>query len=216
MKIIAISDTHMIKPLHELNLPSGDVLIIAGDILKSGSFGEFYIVLNELNKIKYKYKNIIVVAGNHDVCFQELAITKMILLEDDIVYLEDMEVVIDGVKFYGTPWSKPFNNWAFMADEKRREKKFNNIPKDVDVLITHAPPYQILDKTSKGEEVGCEILKKMLDEDEIAPKYIICGHIHQDKPEPVKYKNTVIYNGSLCNELYQLVNYPSSIKILKN
>jgi GalNAc5-diNAcBac-PP-undecaprenol beta-1,3-glucosyltransferase len=49
--------------------------------------------------------------------------------------------------------------------------KIDTIPKNIDVLITHGPPYGILDKTVSGENVGCEDLLSKIQE--IKPKFSI-------------------------------------------
>jgi hypothetical protein len=39
---------------------------------------------------------------------------------------------------------------------------WDKIPADTDVLITHGPPYGILDLTYDDEKVGCEELMKVI------------------------------------------------------
>ncbi len=60
--------------------------------------------------------------------------------------------MIEGLKFYGSPWQPTFHNWAFNLDRGEEIKKvWDKIPNDTDVLITHGPPFGILDKTVEGE-----------------------------------------------------------------
>lgn len=57
------------------------------------------------------------------------------------VYLEDAGVELYGLKFYGTPWQPEFCRWAFnLPRGKACLEKWNLIPQDCDVLITHTPP----------------------------------------------------------------------------
>jgi len=87
-------------------------------------------------------------------------------------------VIIEGVKFYGSPWQPRFFDWAFNLDRGEEiKKKWDLIPMDTDVLITHGPPYGILDLTHEGEKVGCEELMKAVLR--VQPKIHIFGHIHE-------------------------------------
>jgi Icc-related predicted phosphoesterase len=53
---------------------------------------------------------------------------------------------------------------------------WKNIPK-VDILVTHCPPYKILDKADSGKHGGSKALRnKVL---EIKPKFHLFGHIHE-------------------------------------
>lgn len=56
------------------------------------------------------------------------------------------------------------------------------IPTNTDVVITHGPPYKVLDKVDHDEcsdiNVGCPILFQHITE-RIKPKYHIFGHIHE-------------------------------------
>jgi hypothetical protein len=55
-------------------------------------------------------------------------------LEKQCIYLENEEIILDGIKIFGIPW----------IFEKNSEKLFDlysKIPEDTDILITHAPPY---------------------------------------------------------------------------
>ena len=106
MKIVAISDTH---GLHEqINLPEGDVLVHAGDLGRSdttlGKIHEFNSWLGSL-----PFDNIIFVPGNHDRPFERDPLNARALMTNCHV-LVDEEIVIDGVKFYGSPWQPRFWN----------------------------------------------------------------------------------------------------------
>jgi hypothetical protein len=76
----------------------------------------------------------------------------------DIIYLEDSSVTIDGVKIYGSPHQPPFHDWAFNRTEPERIEIYKQIPEDIDILLTHGPPYQILDLCKDGTQAGCYIL----------------------------------------------------------
>jgi Icc-related predicted phosphoesterase len=105
----------------------------------------------------------------------------------DFIYLEDDEVTIDGVRFYGSPWTPVFFDWAFMkkrgADIAEVWKK---IPQGLDVLITHGPPQGILDDAASyrgggGEpsHAGCADLRARVRF--VKPKLHFFGHIHMQQ-----------------------------------
>lgn len=84
-------------------------------------------------------------------------------------------------KVWGSPWTPEFGGWAWnytRGDEAKEVHK--DIPKDVDVLLTHGPPYGLgdLDKIHDGSHVGCEELARKLKQGEMRPAVWACGHIH--------------------------------------
>jgi len=213
MKIVNISDIHS-KYKQIKNLPNGDVIIVSGDITSVGYIHEVKYFLNWFNKLNYKYK--IFIAGNHDFLFEEQSsLAKEMINITDVIYLEDSEIIIDGIKFYGTPVSKPFYDWAFNRDDERRELHFLNIPHDVDVLITHTPPFSILDMTKNNGNQGCPILLKQFESGRIKPLINVFGHIHEGYGTHKKY-DTLFINASILNDKYYLVNKPIVVEIDDN
>lgn len=72
---------------------------------------------------------------------KESNITDVRQLMTNCFYLEDSEVVIYGIRIYGTPWQPAFDNWAFnLPRGKACLDKWNRIPADIDILLTHTPP----------------------------------------------------------------------------
>ncbi len=203
MKFVAISDTH--GQHQKLTLPDGDVLIHAGDISSRGLAVEVTQFLNWFAVQNFKYK--IFIAGNHDFFFEqepENLIDEII--PAGIIYLNDSEVIIEGIKIWGSPISPWFYNWAFNRHRGAAiQKHWNLIPHDTDVLITHGPAYNILDATVSGHNAGCEDLLHTLNT--IQPKIHLCGHIHEAYGIAEKLGITFI-NASVLNEKYQMVNEP--------
>jgi Icc-related predicted phosphoesterase len=100
-------------------------------------------------------RHIIGVAGNHDFEFQRHPEAYRGLPWH---YLENSGIELDGLTFWGSPWTPPFFNWAFMAEEDKLRSMFAKIPKHVDVLITHGPPAGILDRNYHGHGCGSTAL----------------------------------------------------------
>jgi len=226
MKIVCISDTHCkLKQMQAENtLPPGDVLVHAGDALSRGSYSEFRTFVNRMAKLDYKYK--IYVPGNHDWYLQTNTEEAREKLEQaGIILLVDEEVIIDGVKFYGSPVIPRFHNWAFNKDifdcgtsyPKEHPKydpiqpHWDLIPEDTDVLITHGPPLGIMDESIYDNvHCGCPALwDKVID---IVPKYHIFGHIHNWHGTQ-KYGELTFVNASTCTEQYKPLNKPIVVEI---
>lgn len=208
MKVVAISDTHCLH--HALKLPKGDMLIHAGDVSRSGSAAQISDFVHWFAKQDFKYK--IFIAGNHDRFFErkrEERINEMI--PENVIYLNDTNVVIEGIKIHGSPVQPWFFDWAFNRQRGEEiDKHWQLIPDDTDILVVHGPPYGKLDRIIGGELVGCEMLMKKIDE--IKPKKVIFGHIHECYGELTE--NDVHYiNASVVNRSYRLANKPIEFEI---
>jgi len=206
VKITAISDTHSLHKKITEKL-EGDILICAGDITRRGSKDDVLDFNHWLGELDFKYK--IVIAGNHDFCFEKDDTCYELLA--NAIYLEDSFVETEGLKIYGSPWQPWFFNWAFNLQRgKEISDKWDLIPDDIDILVTHGPPFEILDKTKRGEFVGCKDLKKRVLE--VRPKVHIFGHIHEAYGA-VDTHNTKYINASVCNLGYKPVNKPVTFEI---
>lgn len=190
MKIVLISDTH--GHHNGLDLPKGDVIIHAGDFSGMGTVEDAKIFEDWYLNLPYKYK--ILICGNHDFCQSNIIneedlkrieyIESGVLLDcgwrykfhEDIIYLEDSLVEIEGIKIYGTPWAPQFMNWNFMATESKLEEKFQDIPEGVDILVSHGPAYGILDLTVDGDRMGSFALLEAIKK--VKPRFHVCGHNH--------------------------------------
>ncbi len=216
MKIVAISDTHSTQG--KFKLPEeGDVIIHAGDATGRGSEFETRAFVKWYGGLNYKYK--VFTPGNHDFYFEEFPTEVRKLCKDHgIILLIDEEVIIEGIKIYGSPQSPWFYDWAFNKARNEAERArygielikhyWDMIPEDTDILVTHGPPYEILDElvtacgNPKGIFVGCQDLLKRIAE--VRPDLHIFGHIHCGHGER-HIEGVSYYNASICDEMY----YPS-------
>ncbi len=201
MRLVILSDTH---GYHDaIDVPDGDVLIHAGDLTKRGEPHEIEAIDRWLARLPHRHK--IVIAGNHDFLFQDEPSTARSLIKH-ARYLEDEASEIEGVRFYGSPWTPEFFDWAFMLPRgEPLRRKWEKIPEGVDVLITHGPPHGILDMTVRGEAAGCEALAERVAE--LGPRLHVFGHIHegygtQDAPDG----RTRFMNASICTFDYRPKN----------
>jgi predicted phosphohydrolase len=174
MRIVALADIHCQR---DIKVPEGDLLIVAGDLTYRGRLPELEEVLKFLQALPHKHK--VMIAGNHDFCFenaQKLLARKMVA-DHGLTYLQDDATAIEGKLIYGSPWQPWFHNWAFNQYRGDLHKIWAKIPANVDILVTHGPPYGYGDMTGHGR-VGCEELLTELKVKK--PKYLFFGHIHED------------------------------------
>lgn len=223
MKIVAISDTHGLLPT--IDVEEYDILCICGDIfpLKAQNnmpqceswFQKKFIPWCEALPCKH----VLLVAGNHDLWFERTLTDKVhsMFTGTKIKYLENDAIEIDGKKFYGTPYCHQFGKWAFMRDDDRLALIFENIPEDLDVLLTHDAPYGTSDMILQnvpwmnGEHIGCIPLRDAVIEKQ--PKVLLHGHLHSTNHAVEILNETDVFNVSLVDEHYELVYKPLVLSI---
>jgi len=215
MKITLISDTHNKHKFVTNDLPGGDLLIHAGDISSMGYEHEIREFCKWFNNID-NYTHKVFIAGNHDWGFQNnVEIVKEILdFYENITYLQDNSTLLgeDMVSVYGSPWQPEFYNWAFNLPRQGVElkEKWDNIPNNTDILITHGPAYGYVDKViGRTENLGCELLTERIRE--LKPKIHVCGHIHTGYGYTFD-GDTHYINASVLNESYVYYNKPLTIE----
>ena len=172
MRIVCVSDTHGFHKHTEV--PDGDILVHGGDLTKHGSLEDVEEFNRWLGALPHGHK--IVIAGNHDFCFQEQPAEARARLTNAL-YLQDSGCEIEGLTFYGSPWTPLFFDWAFMLSDEELAAKWALIPPRVDVLITHGPPQGILDTTNRKEPAGSATLLERVRA--VKPRLHVFGHIHE-------------------------------------
>ena len=208
MRLVCISDTHN---MHErVVVPDGDVLIHAGDLTGRGTSREVKSAAAWLGGLPHPHK--VVIAGNHDFLFEsDLERARGLIESAGVTFLQDEGVEIEGVHFWGSPWQPWFHDWAFnlsRGDELRNV--WARIPERTDVLITHGPPFGILDRVAPGGlSVGCEALAERLRELEV-PLHVF-GHIHEAYGVHGSYGSRISINASIANLRYEPVQAPVSV-----
>ena len=211
MKICAIADTH--GKHWDLKIPKCDIFIFAGDA-NINSLVDAYDFNAWLGGIEVSTARIII-AGNHDRYLEEIGQAWCEFLFTNATYLQDKEIEVGGLKIYGSPWTPTFMSWAFMRPRRSQDLKkiWKQMPEDLDILITHGPPYKILDKTVfGGDNCGCEVLVREIYKKH--PKYHLFGHIHECYGNHYDEEiNTKFINCSVLDERYNFVNKPTIIDI---
>ncbi len=177
-------------------------MVIAGDFCQRKGLSELLELNSFLGILPHQHK--LIVAGNHDLIIQTIGIGKTKALLNFGTYLQDEGTVINGIRFWGSPWQPRFFDWAFNLNRGHElANVWSKVPTETDVLITHGPPHSILDETLDGKNVGCEELLKALSR--IKPKLHIFGHIHESYGR-LRLGKTEFLNVSICDEYYRAIN----------
>lgn len=211
MRFIVISDTHS---LHEsIDLPAGDILVHAGDFSLGGGPLEVEQFFAWFARQPHPHK--VVIAGNHDLLFESAPRQARAMVPGNVLYLEDSGCQIEGLRIWGSPWQPFFMNWAFnLVTESERQAKWDLIPRNTDVLLTHGPPFRILDECYDGRHVGCAALAGTVRE--LEPALHLFGHIHESygrTSDPAGQAGTTFVNACICDQLYRPVNPPVVVDI---
>ncbi len=121
-------------------------------------------------------------------------------------YLQDEEIIVEGIKIWGSPYTPWFYRWAF--NKKRGTAlatQWNKIPPDTDILLTHGPVHGVLDTVVNEQHAGDkDLLKRII---EVKPKVHVCGHIHESYGVTKRYGIRFI-NACVLNESYELTHKP--------
>ena len=201
-RIVAISDTH--EQHGSIRVPEGDILVCAGDITTDGKPAEVAEFNAWFAAQPHPYK--LLIAGNHDFLFEKDSGYARSLISSSIIYLENSACEIMGLKFWGSPVTPWFFDWAFNKQRGEEIRRFwDEIPSDTDVLVTHGPPFGILDKNARGENTGCEELCRALER--VRPRLHIFGHIHEGYGIAEQDEMTLV-NACQLDYKYRLVNEP--------
>jgi len=210
MKIGITSDLHGYWPE---KIPDCDVFVIAGDL--GPATHEYHRYGCEwIDKVfRYRLSSINVpvigIAGNHDFIAEQ---NPDLMRSLPWYYLQDESLELNGIRFYGSPRSRTFFNWAFMSSENELYESYKNIPPSTQVLITHTPPNTILDRSINNEYCGSTALLSRIED---LPNLIlnIVGHIHEDGGKIQEYNGVKFVNGSYLNHKYIPTNKPLVIEI---
>ena len=233
MRILATSDMH--GNLDGISLEGIDVAIFAGDIAPLKGRGPWH-VYDQIKWMRTKFKTwceqwpntkIVFVPGNHDFFpiarerfgAQLIGKNLSIDLPANAEMLIDKETTLttadnEMIRIYGTPWVPIISHsWAFEQERDQLMEKFSKIPKNCDIVISHAPPHisrmETIDRSMQwgGLEAfgSCELAKYVFEQQ---PKMLFCGHIHTGTHEKFMLGSTECYNVSRVDEDYEIAFDP--------
>ncbi len=203
VRLVLTSDSH--ERHSDLIVPDGDIFIFAGDV----GDGEDVIFDFDQWLARMPHPIKLIVPGNHDYSLlghsgRNLITNANLLIEESINVL--------GLKIWGSPIT-PLRDGAFgVGAEQDRERLFSFIPRDTDVVITHSPPYGILDQPSPAREhLGCRALLNAVVR--VQPTLHAFGHVH-GAYGTTTFGDTFFANASLVDADHKLKNSPIVIDIV--
>lgn len=221
LSICFFSDSHGFHD--EFELPEVDIAICAGDMTLRGKKKEVESFFAWYQRQPAKHK--ITIAGNHDYwfdvshkkseCYGQDKSIALSIVPDDIIYLQDSMIEIEGVKIWGSPVTPWFHNWAFNMMPEDLVDYWKIIPDEADIVVTHGPPANTkLDLCRTGHRAGCpSLMHRLLD---IRPKIHAFGHIHEGQgmddwniPDDEGNEKIIrLINCSVVNLQYYVVHKP--------
>lgn len=213
-RIVFISDTHRRK----IEVPDGDILVHCGDMTEVGTEGEIAEFAAWIYSLPHKDK--VIIAGNHDWLFEKdnQRARKLVRLSG-VHYLQDSGKKVQGIRFWGTPWTNDFGEWAFMKNSVRKTAAFRRIPKETEILVSHGPPQGILDTVEyviagrpRKCHAGSGALKYILEEKHFMKadaklRVVAFGHIHEGYGQ-MDYRGVRFINCSIMDGWYRPKNAP--------
>ncbi len=219
MKITCIADLHGYYP----DFPGGDLLIIAGDLTGRDTDEQqrdFIVWLAQIQR-KAPYRKIVYIAGNHDNFFYDKKRHGALKSppEWNVEYLCDSGIEFDGLKIWGSPWTPTFKGinpacTAFCAATDVIKPYFDAIPDGIDILVTHGPPYGVMDivydADGAKERCGSKALAQAVKR--VKPRAHIFGHIHEGYGTHARDGTTYV-NCSHVNQFYRPTNPHIGIEI---
>lgn len=198
MKLLHLSDTHgQHKKL--TSLPNADIIVHSGDFTFGGSENEAIDFMTWFCDLPYRHK--IFISGNHDMCMYRTSIEG---LPDNVHYLCNTGVEIEGIKFYGVP--------LFMEDvnEGNIDRMIDDIPVDVNVLVTHQPPFGYCDEWNKRHCGNKHLRNKVQEMPSL--KSVLFGHQH-GASKVVIAGGVTFSNASVLDCQYNMVAKPRLLKL---
>ena len=198
MRIVVISDTH--GKHDEIGVLSGDVLIHCGDSCNGFRSDPADVVRLDAWFGRQRFDRILCIGGNHDFALQELTADGRRALHN-AEYLEDREYRYKGLRFYGSPWTPELPEWAYFQPDHAIASRWARIPDDTDVLITHTPPRDVLDRDRSGQRLGCPHLRRRVGE--VRPTLHCFGHVHASSGA-IDIAGITFVNAALVNRRFEV------------
>ena len=173
-----------------------DLLIGAGDFgaLRKG-------IKKTIQWLQMIDKRAVLVPGNAE-SFEELK--QACQNWESAVVLHGNGVEIAGTQFYGLGGGvpvTPFGSWSYDFTEEEAQSLLKDCPPEA-VLVSHSPPFGILDISSRGQHLGSKAVRKIIEERSLP--LVVCGHIHESGGKKATLGDTTIINAGPGGIFYDL------------
>ncbi|MEI3265814.1 metallophosphoesterase [Frisingicoccus sp.] len=187
MKVLAISDVE--SPYYwdyfeQKKLDDIDLILACGDL--DPEYLSFLAT--------FSHGPLLYVHGNHDAKYADIPPEGCICVDNKIY-------VYQGIRIFGLGGSMHYCPGEYQYTEWEMKKRILRMKLSIvrhhgfDILMTHAPAYQLGD----GEDLphqGFQIFRTLLDE--YRPRYFVHGHVHPNynlfAKRQMEYGETKIYN----------------------
>jgi Icc-related predicted phosphoesterase len=172
LRLVLLSDTHQLH--REVEVPDGDVLIHAGDFTMFSKSMKAIVDFNDwLGELPHRHKTVI--PGNHEFFLAADPSKRSVLNNAHVLVNEG--IMIDGLRIWGSPVTPLYGGAFGLSAAEDRKRLYSRIPEDTDILITHGPPFGILDsRSNSGFHSGCrELFDAVMC---VRPKLHLFGHVH--------------------------------------
>jgi Icc-related predicted phosphoesterase len=205
LTVVLISDTHELH--REVQVPPGDLLIHAGDFtMFSRSAAAIFDFSDWLEELPHRWK--ILIPGNH--FFLESDPTRRKWIRNATMLINE-SIEIMGLHIWGSPMTTLYGGAFGRSSERDREMAYSRIPADTDILVTHGPPYGILDQVAGSEcHSGCSQLLAAVRR--IKPKLHVFGHVHGGYGT-FNTPDTLFVNAALPGQGFDLSNPPHVFRL---
>lgn len=181
IRILHVSDTHGLhRQIEEqFPMPDADILIHTGDFTDKGSSEEFIDFNAWVGELRWRYKHIIVIFGNHEYkAHFDPGRTKDLL--PNATVLDHEAINVNGLNIFGSPWVRG-HKAASPGDGDGVTHRFDEIPNGIDILLTHGSPFGIMDccelrtlQWGGSKALYKEILRAR-------PRAHLFGHMHEQR-----------------------------------
>jgi Icc-related predicted phosphoesterase len=204
--IVLISDTHELH--REVEVPAADLLIHAGDFTMFSKSTAAILDFNKwLGELPHTWR--ILTAGNHEFFLEADPSKRRMISNATLLINESVEIM--GLKIWGSPMTPLYGGAFGRSSEQDRVKVYSNIPDDIDILITHGPPYGILDQAPDSDShAGCHQLLAAVRR--IKPMLHVFGHVH-GAYGTLSTPDTLFVNAPLPGQGFRLSNPPHAFKL---
>jgi Icc-related predicted phosphoesterase len=172
LRLVLLSDTHQLER-EIIQVPDGDILIHAGDFSFFSKSLKAILDFNHwLGELPHR---CVVVPGNHEFFLESDPSRRSLLSNATVLINEGIE--IQALRIWGSPVTPLYGGAFGLSSAEDRRRLYAQIPEDTDVLVTHGPPYGILDSgPDSGMHSGCrELFDAVM---RVRPKLHVFGHVH--------------------------------------
>lgn len=187
MKILAIADeesAYLWDYFDKSKLEGVDLIISCGDL--NPHYLSFLVTLSSIP--------VIYVHGNHDGKYKQIPPEGCICIEDDIF-------VYNGIRILGLGGSMRYTNGDHQYTEKEMRRRVRKLKFKIwrkggfDILVTHAPAYQINDGRDLPHQ-GFRVFRELMEK--YQPRFFLHGHVHmsygREHKRYDKYQDTHVIN----------------------